>query len=433
MHDLIQPRLLKGFRDILPEEEMNRREVEAVLEREFRLFGFVPVDSPILEYADVLLGKGGGATDKEVYRFEDHGGRDIAMRFDLTVPFARYMAMHGSDLPRPFKRYQMAKVWRGEKPQKGRYREFVQCDFDVVGADHMAADLEVLLLMDRSLTAIGVEGFTIHVGHRGLLNRCLAQIGVAEHATELLRIVDKMRKIGAEAVTAELTKFVDAPKARLILEMITPEASFVESLRKLEDLAGGGDENSRRIEDIHAIIADSPTTGRFLLDPSITRGLDYYTGIVFETYLSKNESFGSICSGGRYNDLASLYSSSPIPGVGASIGLDRLMAALSQIDTLPHPVPVPRVAVFNLEDRLLAHYFGIARTLREAGISCDICYSKGKLASQFKRAEKAGSEFAIICGESEHDSRTVNLKNLVTRQSVDSISISQAVKLILQP
>ena len=430
MGDFIQPRVLKGFRDILPADETRRRATETMLERVFGLFGFVPIDTPILEYSDVLLGKGGGETDKQVYRFHDHGDRDVAMRFDLTVPFARFMAIHGNELPRPFKRYHIGKVFRGENTQRGRFREFVQCDFDIVGIDHAGADAEILRLMQESISSLGVDNFTIHIAHRGLFNRFLEKIGVSEYSIDVLRVVDKLKKIGAEMVHESLAQIVGEDNAKKIVEYISVDEEYEKTIAKLTNLVGGECEEIDRLVATRKLIGESDDPNRYTLDPSITRGLDYYTGIVFETYLDGLDSYGSICSGGRYNDLASLYTKSIIPGVGASIGLDRLLAALSDLDKLPRPDSV-QVTILNLDETLLPRYFEIAAELRNNGISCDVAFESRKLAAQFKRSELVGAKYALICGEEEMEARTVNLKHLDSRESQNGITLEVAIQKIL--
>src|SRR5512137_2640326 len=221
MAELIAARVLKGFRDFPPSEEIERRRLSAALESAFRRFGFVPIDTPALEYAEILLGKGGGETDKQVYRFRDHGGRDVALRFDLTVPFARFMAAHAQELYLPFKRYHMAKVWRGENTQRGRYREFIQVDFDIVGVDSASADFEILTVIAASFRALGVSRFRIHVSHRELLNLLLAGRGLAERHLPVLRVIDKLRKIGAEEVRAQLAELAGPEAAGDIMEFIS--------------------------------------------------------------------------------------------------------------------------------------------------------------------------------------------------------------------
>ena len=331
---MIEPSVLKGFRDSLPEEEIPKKRIIRILEDVFSSYGFVPIDTPVLEYTEVLLGKGGGETDKQIFRFQDNGGRQVAMRFDLTVPFARFLAMHHDRLGIPFKRYHINKVWRGENPQKGRYREFIQCDFDIVGADNAEADYEILSMMHRSFSALGIEGYTFHLSHRALFSSFLAHIGIEDKAMDILRTVDKMRKIGSDEVRKLLDEITgDGTKTEGILSFITAGEgrSFTETLDAIEALSGGESEHSRRMRTIHSLLENTGIASSFVFDPSITRGLDYYTGIVYETFLDDLPSIGSVCSGGRYNDLASLYMKEKLPGVGSSIGLDRLLAALEEL------------------------------------------------------------------------------------------------------
>ena len=230
---LIEPKILKGFRDFLPSAETRRKRVQAVLEKTFESYGFVPIDTPVLEYTEVLLGKGGGETDKQLYRFRDNGERDVAMRFDLTVPFARFMAAHSSDLYLPFKRYHIAKVFRGENSQKGRYREFTQCDFDTVGADCAGADFEILLVMRQSFINLGVKNVQVRLSHRGIFNRTLQRLGIADRCVEVLRAVDKIKKTGEEEVRASLTQICGQEAALAILDFIRAEETNEATLKKM--------------------------------------------------------------------------------------------------------------------------------------------------------------------------------------------------------
>lgn len=427
---IIQPRVLKGFRDFLPETEIERRRILTVLEEQFRLFGFVPIDTPILEYTEVLLGKGGGETDKQVYRFEDHGGRDVSMRFDLTVPFARFMAAHVNELYLPFKRYHMAKVFRGENTQRGRYREFMQCDFDIVGTDTSSADFEIMTVMHDSFAALDVSGVTIRLSHRGIFNRFLDHRGIGGDSVEILRIVDKLAKIGAEKVRDMLTGLCGAENAAAILEFIGAEGDFQTVLATLEALAGGEDEDTRRLKELHGLIEACGMAGRFVLDPSITRGLDYYTGVVFETFLDRLPGIGSVCSGGRYNNLASLYTKQELPGVGASIGLDRLMAALEELGTAGADRRAVEALVFNMDDAGSGAFHRTARALRAAGISCEVYPEARKLGNQFSFAEKKGALAAVLIGESERAAGTVTIKDLAARENHEGLSVDEAVNLI---
>ncbi|MDR3172079.1 MAG: histidine--tRNA ligase family protein, partial [Treponema sp.] len=275
MANFIEPRILKGFRDFLPPAEIARRNLIERIEASFRSYGFVPIDTPVLEYAEILLGKGGGETEKQIYRFNDNGGRDVALRFDLTVPFARFLAEHRGELSLPFKRYHIAKVWRGENTQRGRYREFTQCDFDIVGSDSPAADFEVLLIMRNTLRAIGAGDLTIRVNHRGLFNRFLTRLGVSEQSVEILRTVDKLTKIGREETLRQLSDLSGLDKAGAILGFIEAKGNFEETLETISNAVGGDAPESERLRILRRFMVDTGTADSFVLDPSITRGLDY--------------------------------------------------------------------------------------------------------------------------------------------------------------
>ncbi len=428
MSERIEPRVLKGFRDFLPDREMQRLAIISRLQEAFRLFGFVPIDTPVLEYAEVLLGKGGGETDKQVYRFTDHGGRDVAMRYDLTVPFARFMAAHLAELPLPFKRYHAAKVWRGENTQRGRYREFIQADFDIVGADSASADLEILLLMRECMRKLGLERFTVHYAHRGVFNAFLSRLGLGDKSAEVLRIIDKERKIGLEKTRETLVQIAGSEAADRVLEFTRMEPSADETLSKLSSMVGSDVEGITRLAEISRCLKEIGAASEFVLDPSITRGLDYYTGIVCETFLSDLPQIGSVCSGGRYNDLATLYTKQSLPGVGASIGLDRLMAAMEELGVLTEEKAAVSVLVLYLEESLLPAYHRFASALREAGVSAEVYPEKKKLSVQFAYAERKGIRLALIHGAEEADRGTVGLKDIATRETYAGLNLEAAIE-----
>lgn len=435
---IIEPKILKGFRDLLPQQEMIRKRILSTLESVMAQYGFVPIDTPVLEYTEVLLGKGGGETDKQVYRFQDGGDRDVSMRFDLTVPFARFMAGHRNELYLPFKRFHFAKVWRGENAQRGRYREFMQCDFDMVGVDSLGADFEILLLMNRCFTALGIDGVQFHISHRGIFNRFLESQGIREHSVEILRRVDKLKKIGPEETRKLLTELMAEEKAELVLSYIQPvgggEATVENSLATLahmEELAGGEAEDSSRMRRILSMAREMGIEGRFVLDPSITRGLDYYTGIVYETFLTGMPSIGSVCSGGRYNDLAGLYTKEQLPGVGSSIGIDRLIAGLEELGLLGDAPRGADLLILCQDEGLLSHYNQLAEEARSRGIATEVYPAPKKLNVQFQHAERKLIPFGIIVGESEKAAGTVNLKNLQTREGLEGISAQAAFDHIL--
>lgn len=423
---MIDPVILKGFRDSMPQEEIPKRKITSILEKGFQSYGFVPIDTPVLEYSSVLLGKGGGETDKQVFHFEDNGGREVAMRFDLTVPFARFMAAHYSELALPFKRYHINKVWRGEKPQKGRYREFIQCDFDIVGVDNVQADFEILSMMHHSFSLMGVDGYTFHISHRGLFNTFLEKEGIADKSIDILRAVDKLMKIGKDSVREILIETIgDEKKADKVLEYITAGgSSFLETLSVLETLSGGSSEGSERLRAIYALLSEVGIADSFVLDPSITRGLDYYTGIVYETFLDALPSLGSVCSGGRYNNLASLYTKETLPGVGSSIGLDRLIAGLEELKSpiLQDSSSSDVLIIYRPEE--LARAEKTAYELRRKGKRVDVYLEPNHKAKKvFDYAGKNNIPYSISFKDDE-----IVLKNHATRESRVFSSVSEAAE-----
>lgn len=431
METFIQPKILKGFRDFLPQDEILRSDLIEKLTKTFRSYGFVPIDTPVLEYTEILLRKSNGETEKQMFRFEDNGGRDVAMRFDLTVPFARFTAQHKEELYFPFKRYHISKVWRGEKPQAGRYREFVQCDFDTVGSDSAVSDFETLSLMKAALSAIGVDEIKIHVNHRGIFNRFLKKLGLSEKSEDILRAVDKIAKIGEEKVSAELEEITgSADSSTKIIEYIKPLSSFEETLSHIEELAGGEDEDSKRMKTIFSMMKAAGIEDTYMLDPAITRGLDYYTGIVYETFLEKLPSIGSVCSGGRYDNLAGLYMKEKLPGVGSSIGLDRLIAGLSELGLTNAKGSYLDAEIFNTDENLNVQYQEVAAKLRREGISVEVFPDTVKINKQYSVTDKKQIPWGIMLSSNSETSNTITLKNLKTREIFEAISIEDAAKKI---
>ncbi|MDR1096100.1 MAG: histidine--tRNA ligase [Spirochaetaceae bacterium] len=430
---MIEPRLLKGFRDFLPDAEIAKKTLEEKIEAVFRLMGFAPIDTPALEYADVLFGKGGGETDKQGYRFEDAGGRAVALRFDLTVPFARFAALHLAELPMPFKRYHIAKVWRGENTQRGRYREFTQCDFDIIGTDGAAADFEILLTMHKALSAIAGNNVTIRVNHRGLFNRFLARIGAENQSVEALRTVDKLAKIGKPETGKQLAALLGEKRAEQVLAFTAPRAedagksaSWDETLAKITELAGGDCEESARLRQIHSFLRETGVAASFVLDPSVARGLDYYTGIVFESFLDALPGIGSVCSGGRYDNLAGLYCKQRLSGVGASVGLDRLIAALETLGKPDKTSSYAKAAVACVKAEDSGKYQAAAEKLRAAGIACEVFLEPAKLAAQYQAAEKKGIPFVVITEENGG----LTLRDLAKRENRAGLALEEAVALL---
>ncbi len=422
---MIQSRVLKGFRDSLPGVEKIRKNLIYQLERTFESFGFVPIDTPALEYTEILLGKGGGETDKQIFHFQDNGGRDVALRYDLTVPFARFIAMNHSTLPFPFKRYHIAKVWRGEKPQNGRYREFFQCDFDIVGVDNTAADAQILMMMVSSFRNLGISGITIHVAHRGLFNAFLDHIGMSGNSVEILRTVDKLRKIGLNETREQLVSITgDEGKAEAILKFITTaEGENAEAIiSRLESLSGGESEYSIRLRELYSLLEEIGMSDAIVIDPSITRGLDYYTGIVYETFVDALPSIGSVCSGGRYDNLTGLYMKEAVTGVGSSIGLDRLIAALEELN---HPLVLNQastdVIIFQDGKSAIARSSSVAQELRAAQIRVDQFLEPKKMGAQFKYAEQNSIPYGLFI----HEDGSLTLRNLKNRTDLVTSSVRE--------
>jgi histidyl-tRNA synthetase len=434
MADLIAPQVLKGFRDALPSAEIPRRTLLAQLERVFASYGFVPIDTPALEYAEILLGKGGGETEKQMFRFEDNGGRDVALRFDLTVPFARFMATNLAQLPLPFKRYHMAKVWRGEKPQKGRYREFYQCDCDIVGVDSASADFEILSVMASALLEVKAGRFTILVNHRGLFNRFLEKLGNRERSVEILRTVDKLGKLGRAEIQTQLVALAGEAGAEQILRFVEANGDFSTVLNELEDLAGGRGEDSQRLREIFDLLKHTGLESHFRLAPSITRGLDYYTGVVFETVLEDLPEIGSVCSGGRYNDLANLYTKEKLPGIGGSVGLDRLMAALEELGRLPRSATTSQLLILNSAPDQVGATQALAAAFRLQGVRCEVYLDERKVAAQYKYAEAKGIAFVagLSTGAPLAQNQPFQLKDIRNGES-RSVTLQQALEWINSP
>lgn len=417
----------------MPEAEITRSTLIEKLTDVFRSFGYVPIDTPVMEYSEILLRKSNGETEKQVFRFEDNGGRDVALRFDLTVPFARFTAEHKDELYFPFKRYHIAKVWRGEKPQAGRYREFIQCDFDCVGSDSASSDFEILSLMKAALQAIGVEDITIRMSHRGIFNQFLEKRNLTDKSEDILRTVDKLAKVGKEEVASQLESLTGSnTTAEEILEYITPADTFEQTLTHMEAMAGGESENTRRMREIYAMMEVAGIASSFVLDPSITRGLDYYTGIVYETFLNELPGIGSVCSGGRYDNLAGLYMKEKVPGVGSSIGLDRLIAGLQQLNKLESRKSFIDAEIFCLDKDMMTEYHRLAQTLRQRGVRCEVFPDPKKLLAQYTVAEKKGIPFGITLKKEDVAGNTVTIKNLATREVFEHISLDKAIDILLK-
>ena len=391
----------------------------------YRSFGFSPIDTPTLEYTEILLGKGGDETDKQMYRFEDQGGRDVGMRFDLTIPFARFAAQNIGQLGTPFKRYHVGLVWRGEKSQRGRYREFIQCDFDTIGTTSPTSDIETALVIYELFRALGFERFTIRINDRRVLTGVLDQLGLVERQSDVLRVLDKLGKVGATKVSEELVESVSLTtgQAADILRFAGLAGSPAEILEAARDLVGDSEVGQLGLASLSGLFEGVKAAGadpaRFALDLSIARGLDYYTGVIFETFLDDLPGIGSCCSGGRYDDLASLYTKEKLPGVGASLGVDRLLDAMEDLDMLPaKSAPCPVFLPLFEKDRT-GDYLGLAQELRSAGVGVEVYPEPKKLGAQLKYADRRGFGLAVIVGSSEFEAGTAQVKDLTTGEKAD--------------
>ncbi len=420
--DLIQPRTLKGFRDYLPDVMIVREQLMETARRVYRSYGFSPIDTPALEYAEILVGKGGDESDKQLFRFIDHGDRDVALRFDLTVPFARFAAEHLNEIGTPFKRYHIAPVWRGENTQRGRYREFVQCDFDTIGTDSNVSDIETLMVIHDLMQAIGFDGFTIRVNHRMLLNGVLENLGVADKSVGLLRALDKVLKIGRDAVIAEMVDKVGvtAEQAAGVLDFASLKGSNLDILDAAEKLVGTNERGLEGAARLRQLLKACEMAGlrseRIALDLSIARGLDYYTGTIYETFLTDLPGIGSVCSGGRYDNLAGLFTKTPLPGVGASLGLDRLLAAMEELKLVSKvSTPAPVIIIHFDKDRA-AEYLRMGRELRAAGIGAEVYALPKPMKKQMQYADAKGFRFALIAGSNEFEKGSWMLKDLAKQE-----------------
>lgn len=429
---LIQPRTLKGFRDYLPDVMIVREQLMETARRVYRSYGFSPIDTPALEYAEILVGKGGEESDKQLFRFIDHGERDVALRFDLTVPFARFAAEHLNEIGTPFKRYHIAPVWRGENTQRGRYREFVQCDFDTIGTDSNVSDIETLMVIHDLMSAIGFERFTIRVNHRMLLNGVLENLGVADKSVGLLRALDKVLKIGREAVIAEMVEKVGvtAEQGASVLDFASLKGGNIEVLDAAEQLVGTNERGLEGAARLRQLVTACDRAGipgeRITLDLSIARGLDYYTGTIYETFLGDLPGIGSVCSGGRYDNLAGLFTKTPLPGVGASLGLDRLLAAMEELQLVSKVSTPAPVIVVHLDQDKSAEYLRIGRMLRQHGIGAEVYAVAKPMKKQLQYADAKGFRFALIAGSNEFAKGTWMLKDL-QQQSQQEVAEPQLV------
>ena len=420
--DKIKPRTLSGFMELQPDKQVQMDKMRAVLAETYARYGFTPLDTPAIEAAEVLLAKGGGETEKQIYRFTK-GESDLALRFDLTVPLAKYVAANYGQLTFPFRRYQIGKVWRGERAQRGRFREFYQADIDIIGdgALDILNEAEIPAIIYDTFTRLGLHRFRIRVNNRKVLNGFFAILGLSEQAGDVLRTIDKLDKIGADKVRALLTDTcgVTAEQADEILRFIACPGTSADKLAFLEQYRGRNETFDTGLDELRTVVGYLPAFGvpeeNFELDLTIARGLDYYTGTVYETVLLDHPEVGSICSGGRYDDLAGYYTNKSLPGVGISIGLTRLFYILQEQNMISDAVlTAPAdVLILPMTDDLSAAV-SLASMLRAGGLRVQLYSEKKKFKAKIGYADKLGIPFVIFLGEDEIAQNVCALKNMVT-------------------
>jgi len=436
MSEKTTPRILQGFSELLPQDQFIFDTLMEKIKNTYKKYGFCSIDTPTLELSEVLLAKAGGETEKQIYRFM-HYDNDLSMRFDLTVPLARYVAQHNQDLVFPFKRYQIGKSYRGERPQKGRFREFYQCDADVIGSETLDInyDAEMVCLISDVMKTLNLGDFKVRINNRKILSGFFGSIGLGDRITDVLRIIDKLDKIGLEKVKSELSeKGADEKQIEKILEFISISGDNKAKISALKKL-NAGELFSVGVEELETVVTTANNLGadesNISIDLSIARGLDYYTGTVYETTLIGHENFGSVCSGGRYDNLASYYTDKVLPGVGISIGLTRLFSLLKENDMLGSVTKEEKTAVvLPMDSERFGYAAKVVSRIRESGISCDIFWSDKSGKAKFKYASRTGADFALAIGETEETNNTVTVKNLATgeQQEVALDSVADYLK-----
>lgn len=419
--DRIKPRTLSGFMELLPPAQSQFEAMLSRLRETYRRYGFTPLDTPVIESAEILLAKGGGETEKQIYRFTK-GDSDLALRFDLTVPLAKYVALHYNDLAFPFRRYQIGKVYRGERAQRGRFREFYQCDIDVIGDGKLdiSNEAEIPAIIYQAFTSLGLERFRIRVNNRKLLSGFYAMQGLAEQSGEIMRTVDKLDKIGAEKVEALLVEGgIGQAAAKEILRFIAIQGDNAAVLKALEDYRGRNFLFDEGLDELKLVVELLPAFGvpedHFAVDLTIARGLDYYTGTVYETVMLDHPEIGSICSGGRYDDLAGYYTDKKLPGVGISIGLTRLFYVLGEQGYLNDALPTAPAQVLVLPMTPdLSPAIAFATQLRQAGVRTQVYAEQKKFKGKMSYADKLHIPYVAFLGEDELAQGVVTVKDMTT-------------------
>lgn len=422
---LVKPRIPSGFPEYLPAEQIEFNRLVNIVRRVYEEYGFSPIDTPDLELSEVLLTKSGGETEQQIYRFIK-GNNDLIMRFDLTVPLARYVAQHESELIFPFRRYHIGKVHRGERAQAGRFREFYQCDIDVIGSNSVAVDAEMPIVINKIFEQFDIGEFTVHINNRKILNGFFEFLGLSNISKDVLRIVDKIDKISANSFTEELEQLgLSADQITRLREFININGSKDVILNKLEKISLDckSDQFKQGVKEIGLVVKTIRDFGlsdsRFMIDLRIARGLDYYTGTVYETMLNNHPEIGSICSGGRYDNLASHYTKKYLPGVGVSIGLSRLFYKLCEIGAIKSTrFSLAEVVVMPIGSGQITASVKIAEKLRSIGINTMLYTEENNMRKKLKYADKMGFEWVALIGEDELLTEEVMLKNMLTSESI---------------
>lgn len=431
----VEPRTLAGFMELMPNEQILFEQMKQKIEKNYQKFGFLPLDTPILELSEVLLAKAGGETEKQIYRFEK-GDTDISMRFDLTVPLAKYVAKNYGNLSFPFRRYQIGKVYRGERTQKGRFREFYQCDIDIIGDGELSVinDAELPSIIYNVFKDLGFNDFTIRINNRKILNGLFESLEQKDNATEILRIIDKIEKIGKEAVIEELEKLgVSTQSIEKIMNFIEIDGTTDEKIQKLNELNIENEIFKTGLEELTSVVKYIRVFGvpdtNFKVDLTIARGLDYYTGTVYETFLNEYRELGSVCSGGRYENLAEYYTDKKLPGVGISIGLTRLFYKLNELQLIKaNKKSIADVLVIPMVQDMTVP-IQIANILRSNGINTEVFLNDKKLKAKMKYADKLEIPYVIVVGEDEINTGIIKAKNMTNGEEKE-YKIDEIYKLI---
>jgi len=435
--DIIKPRTLSGFMELLPGKQAQFERMMEILRNTYASYGFAALDTPVIEDAQILLAKGGGETEKQIYRFQK-GDSDLALRFDLTVPLAKYVALHANELAFPFRRYQISKVYRGERAQRGRFREFYQADIDIIGDGKLDIlnEAEIPSIIYKVFRGFGLQRFQIRVNNRKILNGFYAMLGLTEKSGEIMRTVDKLDKIGPNKVRVILMDdcgLTDG-EADEILKFIAITGTNEEVLAALEDYRGRNEVFDLGLSELYAVTANLAAFGvpeaNFAVDLTIARGLDYYTGTVYETTLLDHPEIGSVCSGGRYDNLAGYYTEKQLPGVGISIGLTRLFYVLDEQGLLNPQLPTaPADALVLPMTSDPGPAIALAEDLRSSGLRVQLYGEQKKFKQKMAYANKLGVPFAVLLGEDEISQGLCSVKNMFTGEQV-TVSPGEAVALI---